>query len=282
MFIRYLLGIAFYGVISLSAVASSNLQDIVKQQEQQIKADIGVALLAEDGKILFNYQGERSFPLNSTHKAFTCAMILEQVDQHQLVLSQKILISPEERVNYSPITQHKTELDLATLCSASVSYSDNTAANLIIKQLGGPQAISDNIKERGFRYTHLNRLEPNLNKDNLTKRLDLTTPIEAAQLLRQFVLGDWLSLHSKRQLTQWLLDDQVADELLRATLPKDWKIGDKTGAGSNGSRSIISVFWSPSGKTYVLAIYLTNTQATISQRNKAIAEIGRAVFDSLQ
>lgn len=267
--------------LPLVAMPKADWQQAITQQEQKLKADIGVALLAADGNILFEYQGNRAFPLNSTHKAFVCGIALDLTENNALSLTKKLPITPKDIVNYSPITQHKTAMNLTALCSAAVSYSDNTAANLIVKQIGGVKAVSDYFKRQGLTQTRLDRLEPDMNRDNLKKGLDLTTPIEAAQLLHQFIFGALLNDTSKMQLTQWMLDDQVANDLLRSTLPQGWKIADKTGAGSDGARSIISVFWKPDGSAYLLSIYLTNTQATMAQRNQAIAEIGKTIFEHL-
>ncbi|OOF35545.1 class A beta-lactamase [Rodentibacter heidelbergensis] len=263
------------------AIPKTDWQQAIHQQEQKLKADVGVALLSEEGKILFEYQGHHHFPLNSTHKAFVCGMALDLSEDNRLSFQEKLPIHATEIVSYSPITEHKSSMNLTELCSAAVSYSDNTAANLIIKQLGGVSAVTDYFKQVGLTQTRLDRTEPDMNYDNLKKGLDLTTPIEATQLLHQFIFGDRLNDNSKMQLIQWMLDDQVANDLLRSTLPKGWKIADKTGAGTAGSRSIISVFWKPNGRAYLLSIYLTNTQATMAERNQAIAEIGRVIFNQL-
>jgi beta-lactamase class A len=79
-----------------------------------------------------------------------------------------------------------------------------------------------------------------------------------------------------------MLDDQVANALLRAALPADWKIADKTGAGGHGSRSIIAVIWPPSGQALVVAIYITQTTAPLTNSNQAIARIGRSLKESIE
>ncbi|MBF0750612.1 MULTISPECIES: class A beta-lactamase [unclassified Pasteurella] len=267
--------------LPLTAMSKADWKQTITQQEQKLKADIGVALLSSDGEVLFEYQGNRAFPLNSTHKAFICGIALDLAEDNALSFTQKLPIQATDIVSYSPITKNKTTMNLAELCSAAVSYSDNTAANLIVKQIGGVKAVSDYFKQHGLNKTRLDRREPEMNRDNLQKGLDLTTPIEAARLLHQFVFTDLLTAPSKMLLTQWMLDDQVANDLLRSTLPEGWKIADKTGAGSHGSRSIISIFWKPDGTGYLLSIYLTNTRATMAQRNQAIAEIGRVIFEQL-
>ncbi|HKS34368.1 MAG TPA: serine hydrolase, partial [Enterobacteriaceae bacterium] len=107
---------------------------------------------------------------------------------------------------------------------------------------------------------------------------DTTTPIAVSQTLQKLTLGETLKLPSRRQLIQWMRDDKVADALLRSVLPAGWSIADKTGAGANGSRSIIAVVWPLTGKPMIVAIYITETEASLTQSNEAIARLGKALF----
>ena len=75
----------------------------------------------------------------------------------------------------------------------------------------------------------------------------------------------------------WLVADEVGGPLLRADVPADWHIADRTGAGSHGSRGVVAVMWPPGQAPIVAAIYVTGTDATMDQRNRAIAELGAAL-----
>mgnify|MGYP000544190416 FL=1 len=101
----------------------------------------------------------------------------------------------------------------------------------------------------------------------------------SVQSLRTLVSGDTLSPDSRQTLIGWLRDDQVADQLIRSYLPKSWIIGDKTGAGGHGSRSIIAVIWPPQKKPIFLAIYLTQTEASMEQRNQALVDISKLLLN---
>ncbi|MEX6508620.1 hypothetical protein [Jiella sp. M17.18] len=76
--------------------------------------------------------------------------------------------------------------------------------------------------------------------------------------------------------------DQVAGPLLRSVLPEGWRIADRSGAGGHGTRGIIAVIWPPKAKPLVAAIYITGTNASMDERNHAIAEIGKSLVGSLR
>ena len=136
------------------------------------------------------------------------------------------------------------------------------------------------MRSLGDKQTRLDRKEPELNEATPGDLRDTTTPKAIVRSLKKVLLDDGLSASSQTTLKQWMLDDQVAGALLRAALPTDWKIADKTGAGGHGSRSIIAVIWPPAQQPLVVAIYITQTTAPMTDSNKAIARIGAVLKDA--
>ncbi|MFW0014218.1 MAG: serine hydrolase [Arsenophonus endosymbiont of Dermacentor nuttalli] len=163
------------------------------------------------------------------------------------------------------------------LCSAAISYSDNTAANLIEKKLGGPASFTHFLRQIGD-VTRLDRFEPELNSSIPGDKRDTTTPVAISQTLQKLVLVNVLQPLLRQQLRQWMEDDKVAKVLLRSVLPAKWKIADKTGAGDYGSRFIISIVCPEKRQPLIVSIYITQTKATLAQNNEAIARIGKAIF----
>ena len=279
---RLLLATLAVAAPSLSqAIDMQELKAAAQQEEQTLKARIGVAVLDTASGKMTSYRGDERFPLNSTHKALICAALLKQAESQQVSLTDGVYFDESQLVDYSPVT-HKyvspRAMNWLQLCSAAVSYSDNTAANLITQKAGGPQAVTRFLRDAGDTVTRLDRYEPALNEARPGDKRDTTTPGAISQTLQKLLLGDALSAASRRQLTQWMADDNVADALLRKSLPKGWRIADKTGAGGYGSRSIISVVWPDKGAPLVVAIYITQTSATVTQSNEAIARLGKVIF----
>lgn len=275
---------ASFGATSAYALDTPKLAKVVRAEEQALQARVGMAVFDANSGKTWQYRGDERFPLNSTHKAFGCAAVLAKVDGKSLSLDQAVSIPREMLVRYSPITEKllapKT-LTLADVCHAAVSHSDNTAANAVLDAIGGPSGLTSFMRSIGDDKTRLDRKEPELNEAAPGDVRDTATPNAIVTSLRKVLLGDVLSVSSRAQLTQWMLSDQVATALLRASLPTDWKIADKTGAGGNGSRSIIAVIWPSSKQPLVVAIYVTQTKASMQATDQAIANIGTALKEAL-
>ncbi|KAA6405572.1 class A beta-lactamase [Candidatus Tokpelaia sp.] len=266
------------------APQASWLAAIAGSEEKFLQARIGIAVLDKAGGIIAAWRAYEHFPLNSTYKPLLCAALLHKVDKGALDLSDKVRFDKSRLVSYSPVTQNfitPAAMDWRQLCRAAVEFSDNTAANLILAALGGPGEFNRFLRNMGDNITQLDHFEPDLNHIKPGDKRDSTMPVAIGRTLQQLVFGDILQPQSRRQLTQWLLNDKVADELLRSVLPPQWKIADKTGAGDYGSRSIISIIWPQKREPLLIAIYITATKASIAQTNAAIARIGKKIFTIL-
>ena len=194
-------------------------------------------------------------------------------------------IRKEDLVSYSPVTEKKVGsggMTYLELCDAAITISDNAAANLVLEAVGGPQGLTDYLRGIGDTITRLDRTEPALNEGQAGDSRDTTTPAAAVATLQKLVLGNALSPAARDQLTGWLLDNQVGKATLRAGLPEEWPVADKTGAGGNGSRNNIGVIWPDDRQPVVIAVYITQTDASFDDRNKAIADIGAALAESLR
>lgn len=212
----------------------------------------------------------------STFKVLLCGAVLSRVDAGEEQLDRRIHYRQQDLVEYSPVTEkHLTDgLTVGELCAAAITLSDNTAANLLLTTLGGPQGLTSFLRHSGDQTSRLDRWETELNEARPGDVRDTTTPQAMARTLRNLLTGRVLSSASQQQLQRWMVEDKVAGPLLRSVLPAGWFIADKTGAGNRGSRGIIAAL-GPDGKAArIVVIYLTGTPATMDERNKQIAAIG--------
>ncbi len=268
-----------------SEMDNARLAAVAQQEEQTLKARIGVAVIDTGTSQVASYRGNERFPLNSTHKALLCGMLLNEQEKGKLRLTERTQFDRAALVTYSPVSEKfvaPADMSWQQLCSAAISYSDNTAANLIAEKLGGPAAVTRFFARLGDKVTRLDRHEPELNSAIPGDVRDTTTPLAVSETLRKLTLGEVLTPASRAQLLQWMHDDKVADALLRSVLPAGWRIADKTGAGEYGSRSIVSVVWPENGKPLIVSVYVTQTEATLAQSNAAIARIGKAIFAAVR
>ncbi|VDA68393.1 blaTEM-84_1_AF427130 [Klebsiella pneumoniae] len=184
----------------------------------------------------------------STFKVLLCGAVLSRVDAGQEQLGRRIHYSQNDLVEYSPVTEkHLTDgMTVRELCSAAITMSDNTAANLLTT-IGGPKELTAFLHNMGDHVTRLDRWEPELNEAIPNDERDTTMPAAMATTLRKLLTGELLTLASRQQLIDWMEADKVAGPLLRSALPAGWFIADKSGAGERGSRGIIAAL-GPDGK----------------------------------
>lgn len=249
--------------------------------EENLSADIGVAILNVETGEHWSYRGDDRFPLTSTFKTISCAKLLHDSASNKALLDRTAEVRVSELVTYSPITQKYAgqEITLKDACQATMQTSDNTAANIIIKSVGGTEGITGFLRKIGDKMTRLDRLEPELNEGLLNDQRDTTTPNAITNTLNKLLFGSVLSNSSQQQLKEWMVSNQVTGNLLRSVLPEGWKIADRSGAGGFGARSITAVVWGEGQSPLIISIYIAQTEASFSNRNAAIVKIGKAIFD---
>jgi len=249
-----------------------------------LHARLGVMILDRDTGRSFERHADQLFPITSTFKAFAVAALLANVDAGSDQLDRRVRFSQEALVAYSPITETRVGdagMSLEEICDAACTMSDNTAGNLLLQAIGGPSGFTSFMRGIGDSVTRLDRVETALNEGTPGDTRDTTSPRAAATSLEKLLMGHVLSDASRDKLQQWMIANKVAGPLLRSRIPADWKIADRSGAGGNGSRSIIALMWPPLRKPVVAAIYMTETQASMGDRNAAIAELGSAIVTTL-
>ena len=272
-------------VFCLPVIASTRLaRDQAKLAEQQLHARAGFAELdLATGALRESYRSGERFPMMSTYKVLLCAAVLARIDSGLEQPERRIRYRQQELEKYSPVTeQHINEgMTIAGLCDAAITMSDNTAANLLLSSIGGPQGLTRFLRQTGDTMTRLDRKEPELNESRPEDPRDTTTPEAMARTLRNLLSGKILTATSQQQLLHWMIADQVAGPLLRKVLPAGWFIADKSGAGEHGSRGIIAVT-GPDGKpSRIVVIYITDNDANMDVLNRQIAGIGTALFGGL-
>jgi beta-lactamase class A len=188
-------------------------------------------------------------------------------------------------VTYSPVTKDHVGpggISVAEICDAAVTLSDNTAGNLMLASFGGPAGLTAFVRTLGDTVTRLDRIETELNEARPGDPRDTTSPNAMLGDMQRLILdGDTLTATSREQLQRWLLANKTGDKRLRAGLPASWRIGDKTGTGSNGTANDIAVVWPPGRAPILVAAYYTGSTTTDEARNAVIAEAGRIVAAGL-
>lgn len=253
------------------------LQNAISSLERRHGGRLGVAVLNTNGGKVVSYRGDERFPLCSTFKCLAAAFVLARVDSKEEDLSRKIVYKKNDLVTYSPTTEKHvgSGLTMAEICEAAITLSDNTAGNLMLDSFGGPAGLTKYMRSLGDSVTRLDRRETELNEATPGDPRDTTTPVAMLEALRKTVLGTALSDASRAQLTTWLVANKTGDKRLRAGVPPDWKVGDKTGSGDNNSANDVAILWPPGRAPVIVTAYYTGSKATDDERNTILADVGR-------
>lgn len=245
---------------------------------------LGCAVLDTSTGELVAHRGEELFPMCSTFKASAVAFVLHRIDHRAEQLHRRIIVAAQDVLPHAPITSLHVGGDgmsVVDLCAAAITESDNTAANLLLAGFGGPPALTHFWRTIGDTVSRLDRTETELNEGKPGDPRDTTSPTAMVENLRKFIPGDVLSPPSRKVLSKWLIANTTGDARLRAGVPRNCKIGDKTGTGGYQTCNDIAVIWPLNRKPVVVAAYLTQGRGSDDDRDRILADVGRAVFDQI-
>lgn len=246
--------------------------------ERQHGGRLGVAMLDTGTGRMASHRGDQRFLMCSTFKLFAVGAVLARVDAGTEKLDHRVVFDHDVLLGYAPITSQHVGvpgLSVAELCAAAITVSDNTAANLLLKRLGGPSAVTAFARSIGDSVTRLDRTEPELNRASPGDSRDTTTPDAALATLQKLLLGDALSPAARAQLVTWLRGCTTGATKLRAGLPPGWSLGDKTGSGMQNETNDIGILFPPQRKPVLVTAYYAGSLADAATRDGVIAEVGR-------
>ncbi|AGP35118.1 class A beta-lactamase [Sorangium cellulosum] len=251
--------------------------------EAQVGGRLGVAALDTATGARIGHRAAERFAMCSTFKTLLAACILARVDQGQLRLDHRVTYRASDLLDHAPVTRaHLAQgsLTVEELCAAVVEISDNTAANLLLAQIGGPAGLTAYLRGLGDPVTRLDRNELALNENVPGDPRDTSTPDAMTDTVRAILVGDRaLQRASRERLASWMVRSTTGFARLRAGLPKDWVIGDKTGTGI-GIANDVAVAWPPSRAPIVIACFVDAPSASADARNAAHADVARVVAEA--
>ncbi|WP_074735697.1 class A beta-lactamase [Halobacillus karajensis] len=261
---------------------TTNASGKFSQLENEYNARLGVYAIDTGSNQTFGYRPEERFAFASTYKALAAAIVLQQSTMNEL--KEVITYTEDDLVSYSPITEKHvdTGMNLLELAEAAVRTSDNTAGNLLFKVLGGPDGFEQALRQIGDNTTQSERYEPDLNEFTPGDNRDTSTPKALTTDLQAFAVGDLLSDDERERFTNWLQGNATGDTLIRAGAPEGWKVGDKSGAGSYGTRNDIAVVWPPNREPIIISIMSRHYTEEAKYDDALIAQAAKVALNALK
>lgn len=246
--------------VGVAAVGCSRADDRQQKStelaslENDFGGRLGVHALDTGSGDTLSHRANERFIMCSTVKTFIVSAILHRRLSEPGLLDKRIQYTQADIMEWAPIaSQHVGEgMTIAELCDATIRYSDNTGANLLIAELGGPKETEKYVRSLGDNVSRMDRLEEDLNIPD--GDLDTSTPLQLATNLRRLALDEGLDAQGRDLLTDWLKRNTTGDQSVRAGVPAGWTVGDKTGGGFKGETNDIAVIWPPGRAPIVIAV----------------------------
>lgn len=267
-----------------TTVAVPNVDtDALAGLERKFDARLGVYAVATGTGATVAYRADERFAMCSTFKALAAAAVLQRNPLSHL--DTVLTYTTADLLKSAVITgQHvATGLSIRRLCDAAVRYSDGTAGNLLLRDLGGPARLTAYVRGIGDTVTRLDRIEPFITEATPGDPRDTTSPRAFGGTFRNIVLGDALST-DKRDFLRDLLQRNATSagaERIRAGIPKGWTVADKTGTGDYGTLNDIAIAWPPDAAPLVISIMSSKATRDADYKPALLAEAARHVVTEL-
>jgi beta-lactamase class A len=205
------------------------------------------------------------------------ADVLARADAGRDGLDRRIAYGQKDLLDYAPVTRAHLKdggMALGALCAAAIHVSDNTAANLILAELGGPAEVTRFARSLGDEFTHLDRNEPSVNEPGAG--LDTTTPRAMARTVGKILLGDVLKPTFRALLEKWMQEETPGRNRIRKGLPPSWTAADKPGTGSTQTNDVV-LARPPDRKPLMIAAYYESPNGSSAAAQTVMQEVGRIV-----
>lgn len=250
--------------------------------ENKFDTQIGVYAIDTGNDQTIEYHPEKRFAYSSTFKVLAAANLLKQNDINDL---EKIVsYNKDDLVAHSPVTEKHvdTGMSLLEISEAAIRESDNTAGNLLLKSIGGPEKFGQFLYDMGDDVTQPERYEVELNEYSPKDKRDTSTPKMMATNLKKVILGDILSDEKSKLLVDWMKGNETGNPLIREGAPKGWKVADKSGAGTYGTRNDIAVVYPPDREPIVIAVMSHQDKENAEFDDSVVAEAAKITLDALK
>lgn len=229
-------------------------------------------------------RGDERFVYCSTFKMYLSAATLMRVQAGGEQLDRAIPITRADMLDHAPVTEPAvgSTLSVEQLMKATTEVSDNPAANLLLKAMGGLEAMQAFYRGIADASTRVDRFEPEMNRLDGDK--DTITPAQSAANIHRLFIDPAtpLSADSKALLLGWMFASPTGADRLKAGVPAGWRVAHKTGTGGYGPTNDIGILYPPSGDPVIVAAYYHATPETTDVQNAAvIAQATRLALTAL-
>ncbi len=272
------------GTSHASSVVPANhfLDEQLAQLEKNSSGRIGIYAVNTGNDQKLQYRADERFPFCSTGKVMVVSAVLQKAETDSKLLQKKIIYTQQDikQSEYAPITEKLIGIGMsvAELSKAAMEYSDNAALNLLMNLLGGPDVINSYARSVGDYIFRIDRFEPELNSAIPGDQRDTTTPSAMGNSLLKLTVGNALQPSQRAMLLDWMKNNTTGNFKIRAGVPKNWVVGDKTGHGQYNTTDDIGIIWPPHCDPIIMVIYFTENKSDSTDRSNIIASAANLII----
>ena len=287
---------------------------------------IGVAVMDISSGETWSIAGTDWFPMQSVFKLPLGAAVLDAVGRGAFALTDTITLTPADlSPPYSPISAAypgRRTWTVRELLVAAVGGSDNTAADVVMKMIGGPEAVTSWLESKGVSDVRIDRYErefqlelngmppfqpawaqesvflarlnelPAETRKAATMRYlddprDTATPLGAVNFLATLQRGELLAPPLTAELLRIATETTTGAKRLKAGLPAGAMIAHKTGTarpdhGINPAINDIGIVTLADGRTIAVVTFLTASTLSVAEAEAVLADVMRGLLSAIR
>jgi len=289
---------AFLLFLIINCQSQSNNTDLLRKKIDLIvfgkQAVVGVSIIGNNGKDTLSLHGNRQFPMQSVFKFHIALAVLAEIDKGKLSLEQKIEIGKSDFLPedfWSPLRDENPDggtFTIKKLIQYSVSHSDNSACDILIRLIGTPKTVEEYIKKCGIADIQITFNEKNMqaNWDNMFQ--NWTTPIAASETIKLFYENKSHLLSKSSHVFFWQtnIETTTGKKRIKGQLPKGTVVAHKTGwsgtnkeTGLTGALNDIGIVFLPNGTYFILSVFVSESKENFETNEKIIADIAKTTYN---
>ncbi len=268
-----------------------NLRDRIEQIASAARGRVGAAAaILETGESV-SLNPKENFPMQSVYKLPIAMTVLRQVDAGKIKLDEPIRIEKGDFLKGSRILPPEkypngADVKINELLRMMISESDNTASDVLLKRVGGGDAVMRYLSEAGINEIAVVNTEKEMSEDATAQYRNRATPEAAVNLLKGFYEGKGLSAQNRDFLMKLMIVTPTGPKRLKGELPAGTVVAHKTGTsgtkeGITAATNDIGIVTMPDGKHLAVAVFVADSPADEATREAVIAKITRAIYDEL-
>jgi beta-lactamase class A len=272
--------------------------DLLRSKIEQIlsgkNAVVGVSIIGSNGTDTLSFYGDRRFPMQSVFKFHIALAVLSEVDQGNLSIDQKIILTQEDLLPedfWSPLRDENPDggsFTIAELIQYSVSHSDNTACDVLIRLIGTPKTVEEYFTKNNIRDIQITFNEQDMQAQWENMFQNWTTPKAACATLKLFFENKNSLLSKSSYDFFWRANFETTTGVnrIKGQLPEGTMVAHKTGSsgthketGITAAVNNIGIVFLPNGEHFYISVFVSESAENLETNEKIIADIAKATYD---